>query len=280
VLHFDRAAAIEECLEMAATVQLLLMLSLPGQVLVAPPFSEDPAVRLVYMKDSVTRYVVHPTAAGSPPFRLMPEPIFRLDNAVSGVKDSAIFLWTDPETGRPEATVQMFRAPQGFWNHDWTSLSTSRIVAQVGSRAVWRPKPGVEFRPVPDAPAPGVSASARLRQLRAIAEEFSATDDFLAKGWTQLRLLPKPWLRYGKPGSGIEDGALFAFVLGTDPEVVLMIESRPDPTGGHRWEYGLAPMTSFEVKAFRKGERVWSLPWRKFSKDPTDPFYDMEYSVE
>ena len=73
---------------------------------------------------------------------------------------------------------------------------------------------------------------------------------------------------------------LFAFALGTDPEVFLMIESRPDPAGRFRWEYGLAPMTSFEVKAFWKGNQVWTLPWRKLSKDPTDPFYDMYYSEE
>ena len=57
-----------------------------------------------------------------------------------------------------------------------------------------------------------------------------------------------------------------------------MIESRADPYGTRRWEYGLAPMTSFEVKAFWKGGQVWTLPWRKTSKDPTDPFYDMYYS--
>ena len=260
---------------------LALMLALPGQVKMAPPLSEDAAVRLAYMKDSVAPYRVRREAGGSPPFQLMTEPIFRLDNAVTGVKDSAIFLWTDAETGRPEAVVQMFRAPQGFWNHDWTSLATAPIAAEVGGRARWRPsRPGLEFRPVPEAPAPAATAPARLRQLRALAEGFAATDDFLGQGWSQLRLLPKPWLRYGKAGSGVEDGALFAFALGTDPEVALMIESRPDPAGVPRWEYALAPMTSFEVRASWKGNPVWSLPWRKESKDPTDPFYDMEYSRE
>jgi hypothetical protein len=78
---------------------------------------------------------------------------------------------------------------------------------------------------VPDAPAPAATPQARFRQLRALAEEFSATDDFLGAGWTQLRLLPKPWLRCGKASSGVEDGALFAFALGTDPEVVLKISA-------------------------------------------------------
>jgi hypothetical protein len=265
---------------MATTFGLTLMLALPGQLLVAPPFSKDAGERLAYMKDSVTPYRIHRTAAGSPAFRLIAEPIFRLDNPVTQVKDSAIFLWTDVETGRPEATIQMFRAPTGYWVHDWTSLSASPIVAEVGALVKWRPKPGLDFHPVPDAPAPAATPQARLRQLRALAEEFSATDDFLGGGWTQLRLLPKPWLRYGKAGSGVEDGALFAFAIGTDPEVFLMIESRPNPAGGRRWEYALAPMTSFEVRASWKGNPVWTLPWRRLAKDPTDSFYDMYYSQE
>ncbi len=265
---------------MAIPFVLTVMFAQHGELLVAPPLSEDAAVRLAYMKGSVAPYRIHRSAAGSPPFRLLADPIFRLDNPVTKVKDSAIFLWTDAETGRPEATIQMFRAPTGYWIHDWTSLSASPIVAEVGTRAKWRPKPGLQFHPVPEAPAPAATPQARLRQLRALAEQFSATDDFLGEGWSQLRLLPKPWLRYGKAGSGVEDGALFAFALGTEPEAVLMIESRPDPAGDLRWEYALAPMTSFEVKAFWKGKQVWTLPWRKASKDPTDPFYDMYYSQE
>ena len=94
------------------------------------------------------------------------------------------------------------------------------------------------------------------------------------------RRFKKPWLRYGKAGSGVDDGALFAFSTGTDPEVVLMIESRPDPAGVLRWEYALAPMTSFEVKVSWKRNEVWTLPWRKDSFDATKPFYDMYYSQE
>lgn len=265
---------------MAVPFPLALVLSLCGQVQAAPPFQDDPAVRLTYMKNSVAPYRVHRTRAGSALFRLQPEPVFRLNNPVTSVKDSAMFLWTDRATGRPEAIVQMFRAPQGFWNHDWTSLSTDPVVAEVGSAPRWQPKAGVEFHPVPEAPAPAASPQARLRQLRALADDLSATDDFLGAGWSQLRLLPKPWLRYGKAGSGVDDGALFAFVLGTEPEVALMIESRPDAAGHPRWEYAFAPLTSFEVKAFWKGKPVWMLPWRKLSKDPTNPFYDLEYSIE
>ena len=41
-----------------------------------------------------------------------------------------------------------------------------------------------------------------------------------------LRLLTTPVARYGKAGGVVEDGALFAFVEGTDPEVFLFLEVR------------------------------------------------------
>ncbi len=266
---------------MATGLVLNLMLALPVQLPVAPPFSEDAAVRLAYMKDSVARYDIRPSVTKSPPFRLRAEPIFRNDNPVTAVRESAIFLWTDAETARPEAAIQMFRTSTRYWMHEWTSLATGPIAAEVESDAIWRPaKAGLEFRPVPDAPAPAASPEARLRQLRAIAEGFSASDKFGGLEWSQLRLLPKPWLRYGKAGARVEDGALFALVLGTDPEVFLMIESRPGSKDGHRWEYALAPMTSFELKVSWRGDEVWHLPWRKGAKDPALPFYDMQYSRE
>lgn len=271
---------------MTPTFGLMLMIALTGQhvpiyqLRAAPAFSEDAAVRLAYMKDSVTPYRIHRAAAESPLFRLRPDPIFRLTIPQTKVRDSVIWLWTDEATGRPEATIQMFRDPRGIWIQDWTSLSASPIVAEDRSGVLWRPRPGVQFHPVPGAPKPATSPQSRLRQLHALSEQFSASDYFMGESWTVLRLLPKPWLRYGKAGSEVEDGAMFAFVLGTDPEAMLMIEARPDPSGDLRWEYAWAPMSSFELKASWKGDQVWTLPWRKRSDDPTDPFFDMPYSVE
>jgi hypothetical protein len=266
---------------MTTALGLTLILALNGQLRAAPPFSEDAAARLAYMKDSVASYNIRRAEAGSQPFRFRADPIFRMDNPVSGTREGAIFLWTDAETGRPEAAIQVFRTSTGFWMHEWTSLAIGPIVAEVGEDPKWRPsKPGLEFKPLSDAPTPAPTPEARLRQLRALAEGFSASDNFRGNGWSQLRLLPKPWLRYGKAGSAVEDGALFAQVLGTDPEVFLVIESRKNPAGGLRWEYALAPMSSFELKVSLKGNEVWTVPWRKSAKDPGDPFFDMQYSRE
>jgi hypothetical protein len=140
---------------MVSTFILSVLLAVPAQrlstgpIVAAPPLSDDADIRLAYMKETVASYRIHLKGDSSRPFRLRPEPIFRLDNPVTSVKDSAFFIWTDPETGRPEATIQMFRAPTKYWIHDWTSLSAGPIVAEVGTTERWWPKPGVEFRPVP-----------------------------------------------------------------------------------------------------------------------------------
>jgi hypothetical protein len=264
---------------MSLPLWLPMVLALAGQA-PAPAAGEpadDPAARLEFMKKSVTIYSVRP-AGGGPEYRLDPEPVFRWNNPVSGSKDGAVFLWT--EGGRPVATVQSFSLAKGGWLHEFSSLSTGLVVADLRGQAVWAPnRPGVEYRPVPGAPKPAESAAQRLRQMQAMAREFTADDSFKGKPWEPLRLLPKPLTRYGAPGSDVLDGALFCFALGTDPEVFLMLEARGG-NDGPAWHYGLAPMTAYEVKVSHQGKPVWSLPWRPYPKDPTQPFCNRRYTPE
>ena len=74
-----------------------------------------------------------------------------------------------------------------------------------------------------------------------------------------LRLLPKPLSRYDRPGPAPIDGALFSFVLTTDPQVLLILEVRSG-SAGPEWQYAFARLTTFAVKGSWKGREVWSLP--------------------
>jgi hypothetical protein len=71
----------------------------------------------------------------------------------------------------------------------------------------------------------------------------------------------------------VSDGALFSFVHGTDPEVFLFLELRRDKDS-LEWQYALAPMTVFAVKATYHGKAVWELPDRHPSWNPSQPFFD------
>ena len=123
---------------------------------------------------------------------------------------------------------------------------------------------------------PAETERQRTRQMRSLSEGFRASDNFKEKGWSELRLLPTPILRYGVSGTEPFDGALFAFVLGTDPEVFLFLEARSGKEGPE-WQYALAPMTVFAVKGSYRGKAVWQLPDRQPGGDPTRPFFNRAY---
>src|SRR4030095_9934951 len=103
------------------------------------------------------------------------------------------------------------------------------VVGRDKSGVIWSPKTaGVEFRDVPEAPVPAANRASRLRQMKVIADDFTArlparnVDD---ANQVVLRLLPTPLYRYDPQKSEkavpfLKDGALFAFVMGTDPEVI------------------------------------------------------------
>ncbi|MGH7134256.1 MAG: hypothetical protein ACREHD_00865 [Pirellulales bacterium] len=113
---------------------------------------------------------------------------------------------------------------------------------------------------MPDAPATAETAPRRLRQMLGMANDFTAVlMDYRNndKGERQaLRLLTSAVYRYSSPDRDVKDGAIFAFVLGTDAEVLLLLEAR-GAKGANRWQYALARLNSDELAAFCSGKEVW-----------------------
>ena len=144
--------------------------------------------------------------------------------------DGAIFLWLD-DLGRPAVAAQIFAwKDEGTvwnWRHEFISLAPGTLQGEREGRASWSPRrPGVEFHPVPGAPKPPESPGPRASQMKDLAREFRSSDNVKQEKWVELRLLPTPIARYGKAGSKVVDRALFAFVIGTDPEAFLFLEVR------------------------------------------------------
>jgi len=119
---------------------------------------------------------------------------------------------------------------------------------------------GVEFQPIPDADVPGDSPATRLRQMKSLTSKFAST----MLGWRSdksdretLRLLPQPLYRYETSSSGKRfDGAVFAFVQGTDPESLLFIEAVRS-AGTEHWEYAFVRQTSGELEGRYQDSVVW-----------------------
>jgi hypothetical protein len=148
-----------------------------------------------------------------------------------------------------------------------------------GGTVRWAPAAAAaDFRPLPGAPKAAGAAVNRLVQMKALAARFSAADDFRARvgdretNRYQLRLLSTPVYRYADAKLGVNDGAVFVFVHGTDPELFVLLEHRGD---GDRaaWYYSLVPMTCWAVTAQLDRVECWSVPERQGKTTPRGPYH-------
>jgi hypothetical protein len=190
--------------------------------------------------------------------RRLPEPVLRWWQPVRGGDDGALYLWV--RAGRPVVAVTFFtfKWPDGNRAivHERHSLALEPLEAAWRDNSVWQTsKPGLTFKPVPDAPVPAGTAAARSRQMQALVREFSAnTIDSKTSKWP-LRPLAKPLYRY----EGKNDGALFALVQGTDPEAFILLEERGEGKDA-RWEYAVARFTDLEIHVRFQTHEVFSGP--------------------
>jgi hypothetical protein len=100
---------------------------------------------------------------------------------------------------------------------------------------------------------------ARLRQMKDLARRFHCRLSGNIRENQELRLLPSPIYRYKTDIAHVFDGALFAYVQGTDPEVILMVEAHRQ-NGQAQWKYALTRRSCLALDADLDGRRIWSVP--------------------
>jgi hypothetical protein len=153
------------------------------------------------------------------------------------------------------------------------------LVARERGRVIWSPEtPGVQFKDIPGASAPADSPAARLRQMKVLADRFKVT----MTGWRadksdreELRLLPKLLYRdelseATGPEPALIDGGVFAFVQGTDPEAILVLEAVRQ-NGRPRWQFGFARATSGGLEARLDKTVVWAVEFLAGEATPLQP---------
>ncbi len=111
-----------------------------------------------------------------------------------------------------------------------------------------------------------------------------ATDD---SNQEELRLLPRPLFRYeikepkddknGNPK--VHDGALFGYTMGTDPEVVLLLEA-VGPSGPDAWQYAFVRSTSSGLRVKLDNDIVWTAAKGPKNRDPNLPHFTMRRLFE
>jgi len=222
------------------------------------------------------------TAGESDALHVNATPLFRYNDATFETSDGALWLWESDS--RPLALLCLFhktyRAEE--WNYELTLLDGGPINVTGRAGWVWNPERVSREWLALDGPEVHTREAVRLRQLRALAREFAATepdeDNF------QLRLLPQPVHRYSRPQDGILDGALFLFVYDTNPEVVLQLEAVSGDEPG--WRAAFGRITGNRLAVSRRGEPVWQAePVRHWNPKATyyshygpDPLQPMESS--
>jgi hypothetical protein len=218
---------------------------------------------------------------------LTPVPVMRWRNVVRGQEGEAMMVvWS--HNGRPIAVASIYPW-QGKMSHEFDSLSRdNKLIAREKDRVIWSPTTaGVEFKDVPKAPKPAKTPVERLRQMKAIAEGFKAT----MTGWSAdnsdqeaLRLLPRPLHRYDltnakDPEPKLLDGALFAYVQGTDPEVVMALEAVGTAEDAV-WQYACVRATSGGLEVKLGDVVVWTAKKHPANRDPKLPHFTMQRVLE
>lgn len=193
---------------------------------------------------------------------LEPKSVLRWTNPANGRVFGDLYIWT--AAGRPEVAMSLFKAwqPANGFHVELQSLSVSPLEAERRGKTIWQPlKAGLKIQDVPDAPAPADSAALRLAQMRRMANEFSADlTDFRQNGSGEkqpLRLLSQPLYRYQSTAPELMDGAMFGFVLGTDPEVFLLLEAARSNDGKSHWQFGIARMNDSPLAVKHRETVVW-----------------------
>jgi hypothetical protein len=168
---------------------------------------------------------------------LYDQPLLFYTNPVrTNDQHGSMFLWT--HEGRPAVIGSIWSALNRndaslrHITHEFHSLSERPDVqaARGGpglskSQTQWSAgEPGIAWQALVGSPAPASSRAGRLSQMRAAARRLSAS--ITAEEAGDLRLMPQPLYRYPEKTSGAVDGALFAFALATDPELIVVIEQQ------------------------------------------------------
>jgi hypothetical protein len=197
---------------------------------------------------------------------LVPRPLFHYSDQPRRIADATLWGWV--ADGRLVAACKIEKYdhenPAVQWLYCFGSLAPGLVVVEWPSGHTFAAKkPGIGLGRIAPVPAPAAGLPARLRQMKDIADHFSATliDATDGDQRQEMRLLPRPIYRYEKPVGDVRDGAVFGFTAnGTNPDAILVLELRQDGDDAGEWKFGVAGMTTGGLSVKFDDKEVWSKP--------------------
>jgi len=223
-----------------------------------------------FLKEKSVELSLFQASNSTKPLPLYSRPVLFYSNPVGLSSDGATFLWLAGT--RPVAAVSFsLRRPNNAVYRECTSFWSSPLDCRLGNDSVWAPKKGgLLAQRLNDAPAPADGEAQRMAQMRTIARRFAVTwHHSRTDEKTQLHLMPGPLYRFDAESEGILDGALFAFVVTNDPEMLLLLEAARDKPGeAPNWRYTFARMSSLKEVVRLDDQEIWTVP--HYHSDPND----------
>jgi hypothetical protein len=244
-------------------------------------------LREIYVSEA-SGYTIYRDSTRKEKAVLRRDPVYTWTNPIqSGEQDGHVFVWTC--RGRAEVIGTIFSTPHTGPRrliHELHSLSTTVLDVERDGPNGWKPlRPGIEPKPIPDAPSPARSAPQRLAQMRALTREFAASAvDYQGRRW-ELRLLPQPLYRFESTDPDVLDGAVFAMVssAGTDPELIMVLEARRpegDTSASPTWQFGVARFSDMALSVKLKNQVVYTAPLIPYGTPVADPTYRYRLFVD
>ena len=219
----------------------------------------------IYYAQQIPKYTFYLESDQKTPLKAIAEPKLRYWNSVrTGNNHGELFIWTHNGRCVLAGAILSYEVWTNVREvaHEFHSFAPERIVGGREAIPVDIKAPGVEFKPVPGVKPPAKSRALRMVQLRKMAKSFeastmSAKESTLSNESVSLPLRPlsQPIFRY-ETKEVSDDGAIFAYVTGTDPEVLVAIESQ-QTKDGPRWFYGAARFTDLPITLKYKNKTVW-----------------------
>lgn len=182
----------------------------------------------------------------------------------------SVWVWTFENRPQIVGCIGSFlnghREHEGF--HEFHAITAKPLPpVRIGKEYVWEPtQAGPTPQPIVAAAAPAATNRLRQLQMRQLAREFSVEMKADTKV-NQLRLAPTPIYTYEGTGGEVIDGALFSFLwdVGTDPEALLLLESRRTQSG-ESWVFVPLRFSWRELTMKHHDQEVWHVPEKAESR--------------
>ena len=230
-------------------------------------------------KQVLANFEIRSVDASPISFHRHPEPVLRWSNPTAGEVYGDIFVYT--QVGRPMCMISYYRWFTPNWGStlEVHSLSPQPIVGRSQNKPFWTPKSGgVTYKMLPDVERPAVNPAARLVQMRRIVDAFQVQliDTRANDGGVKrtLRRLTQPVYRFPRPEANADylDGAIFAFVEGTDPELLLLMDAVTDRDQSV-WRFAIARMNRDQITVTHRDKQVWDAPYLSDLMDRPQEIY-------